>query len=229
MKDVAGGSSFPATGWTLLNEVAAGGAGKGRALEELARRYWKPVYVYLRRKGMPANDADDRTQSFFVHLMEKDLLVRADPARGRFRHWLRALLEHFLANAARERRAEKRGGGKRLLSLDVEACERAFGSGGELSPEEAFQREWALDVLDRALGRLADEFRAAGKEAVIATLRARLGLGEAPAAPANDVALHRARKRLRELILDEVADGVTDRADTASEVADLFRALGRNP
>lgn len=245
----AGEGAFPPTAWTLLGQAAAGGAGRARALDDLARRYWTPVYVYLRRTGRRAEDARDQAQSFFLHLLEGDLLARPDPALGRFRCWLRAVLEHFLANEARRAGAAKRGGGRAALALDadVEAGESAVRAGRELTPEEAFQRAWACGVLDRALARLEHELRAAGRAHVVAALRARLGAtagggggggdaggdaaAEAPAgaAPVDAVALHRARKRLKQLILDEVGDSVRDPDDLKSEVAELFRALGRNP
>ncbi len=221
---------FPPTAWTALGRIAAGGDEAREALESLGRTYWMPVYVYLRRKGRPEADAADLTQSFFIHLLEKDLLTRPDASKGRFRGWLKAVLEHFLANQARIDSARKRGGGRKAVSLDVEDGERAVLAGSTLGPEEAFDRVWALAVLDRALGRLDREYAAAGKPEVLAVMRARFGLaggsGEMPRV--DDVTMFRARRRLRALILDEVRDGVSVEEEAEAEVAELFRALGGN-
>ncbi len=227
----SGGGGFPPTAWTLLGDIAAGGSGASAALEAVSRRYWKPVYVFLRRKGRTEADASDATQSFFVHLMEKDLLAQPDRERGRFRSWLRAVLEHFLANRARIDAALKRGGGNRGVSLDTTGGEQALAGGRDLTPEDAFDRTWALEVLDRSLERLDREYAAAAKPGILAALRRRFGLpgSDSDSGPSvDDVTLHRARKRLRALILDEVGDGVSGAGEAEAEVADLFRALVRN-
>ncbi len=223
-----GGSAFPPTAWTALEAIAAGGAAASQALDTVARCYWKPVYVYLRRKGRPEPEAADQTQSFFLHLLEKDLLQRPERAAGRFRTWLRAVLENFLANQARVVAAQKRGGGRRPVGLDVEGGEAAVQAGGGLSPEAAFDRAWAVGVLQRAMERLDREDRAAGRPEVMPALRERFGLagGAAAGSEVDAVLLHRARQRLRAIILDEVADGVSRPGDAEAEVADLFLALG---
>ncbi len=223
----AGPASFPPTAWTLLAGIAGGGTGRARALSEVGRRYWTPVYVYLRRKGRSEADAEDLVQSFFIHLLEKDLLARPDRSKGKFRSWLRAVLEHFLANEARIRGALKKGRGKRIVPLDFEVAEQAVRAGGELAAPDAFDRTWALDTIQRAFARLEKEFEAAGKQGIIATLKKRMGMGTGGEGDeATDVQVHRARKRLRTLILDEVGDSVKDPGEAAEEVGDLFKALG---
>ncbi len=228
MDPSSSGGAFPPTAWTALEAIAAGGAEAPQALETVSRCYWKPVYVYLRRKGRPEAEAADLVQGFFVHLLEKDLLSRPERSQGRFRTWLRAVLEHFLANEARIAAALKRGGGRRPLPLDIAGGEEAAIAGGEISPEAAFDRAWAIGVLQRALVRLDREYRAAGKPDVLPALRGRFGLAgsAAPAEPVDGTTLHRARQRLRALVLDEVADGTPRPGEAESEVADLFRALG---
>lgn len=221
----AGRASFPPTAWSLLAGVAAGGSARDRALAEVGRRYWTPVYVYLRRKGWKEADAQDLTQSFFVHLLEKALLVRPDPSKGRFRSWLRAVLEHFLANEARVRGALKKGGGKRIVPLDVEEAERTIRAVRGLAAPDAFDRAWAIEVIGRAVRRLSAELEAAGKPAVVGTLKRRIGMPHPDEGEATDVQVHRARKRLRAIILEEVGDSVKDPDDLAIEVSDLFRAL----
>lgn len=222
--------AFPPTGWSLLAGIAAGGPARARALAELAQRYWMPVYAYLRGKGKKEADAEDLVQSFFLHLMEGDLLARPDRTQGRFRSWLLSVLEHFLANAARFRGARKRGGGKRIVPLDSAAAEQAIGPGRDLPPQDAFTRTWALETLQRAFARLEKEMEAEGRQTILAKLRSRMGLPSeaAGAADASNVAVHRAKRRLKELVLSEVKDSVRDPKEVPSEVADLFRALGRN-
>ena len=222
--------AFPPTGWSLLAGFAAGGAARSRALADLAQRYWMPVYAYLRGKGRTQADAEDLVQSFFLHLMEGDLLARPDRSQGKFRSWLLAVLEHFLANEARFRGARKRGGGKKIVPLDSTAAEQAIERGRELAPHDAFNRTWAMETLQRAFARLETEMKAAGSQAVLARLRSRMGIAAvvAGAAEVSNVAVHRARKRLKELVLSEVRDSVRDPGDVPSEVADLFRSLGRS-
>lgn len=228
---IPGGGAFPPTAWTLLGQAAGSGEAARTALDEIGRLYWKPVYVYLRRKGRTEADAGDLTQSFFVHLIEGDLLAQPERTRGRFRTWLRAVLEHFLANAARIRAAQKRGGGRAPLSLDVEGAESSLRADSEITAEQAFDRTWARELLQRALGRLDREYTAAGRPQVLMVLRDRFGLGAAAdeEVRVDDVTMHRARKRLKAIILDELGDAVRDADDAQAEVADLFQALGGKP
>lgn len=230
---------FPATAWTLV-ERAVGGADDVRraALNELFDRYWQPTYAYLRRSGRAPADAEDLTQGFFAHLLEKDLLGRVRPREVRFRGFLRGVLEHFLANEARTAAAWKRGGGKRLNVDAVEAWLAADPAG----PVEAtFDAAWAVGRLDAAVARLRAELRAAGREWVADALVRRSGLGDDPnpVAVASlgqqfgvsdnqlSVALHRARARLRELILEDIRDTVRSAEEAEDELNDLFAALRR--
>lgn len=225
---------FPATAWTLVQRAAAGA--EDGALNELLERYWRPIYIYLRRSGRPVAEAEDLTQAFFVHLLEKQLLGRVRPRQVRFRAYLRSVLEHFLANEARKAGALKRRG---AVSFDVAAAESWLQASPDESADSAFDGAWAVQRLEAAFARLRQELAGAGRAWVADALTARVGLGGA-AAPAAvrdlsrqygvsenqlSVALHRARQRLRDLILEEVRDSVGSDAEAAEELNDLFAAL----
>jgi RNA polymerase sigma-70 factor (ECF subfamily) len=204
----AGG--FRTTRWSLLRE---------RDLASLVALYWRPVYLLIRRKGRPVEDAKDLTQEFFARFIEKDVAGQADPARGRFRSFLRAAVDHFCADARDRDGARKRGGDRAILPLDVEAAERALAS--DDPPEVQFDREWARAVLQDALRALEAEYAARGQSARFAELRPVLAGGTAP----DRVALHRARRRFRELVRDRVALTVASRDEVDDEVARLLEAL----
>lgn len=249
------GESFRTTRWSRVATAArwAPGArsaheGDGRAaaeaLAELCRAYWKPLYAFARKRGIGPEDAADRVQAFFGRVLEKSVLAETDPARGRFRSFLIASFRNFLANAADFERAEKRGGSLRRLALDGPDGERAEQRfQGDLahaeSPERCFERGWALEVLDRALERLAAEQARVGKAAVFAVLRPSL-VGDDARRPhaelaaelgttegAVRVAIHRFRRRYGELLRDEVAGTLADEAAVEEELRALLEALGR--
>ncbi len=137
--------SIPATLWTDI--LGARDRAKSRAaLERLIDRYWKPVYFFIRRRGATIEDSKDLAQAFFADLLERGAIERADPSRGRFRSWLLACLRHFLADAGDKARAAKRGG--LIASLDAAESDyaRDVPSAGP-SPDEAFHRKWAMDLL----------------------------------------------------------------------------------
>jgi len=209
------------------------------ALEELCRAYWYPLYAFARRKGLSSHDAEELVQAFFAALLERDDLARVDASRGRFRSFLLASLAHFLSHERERARASKRGGDRRALPLDMTVAEERFHRepAHDETPERAFERAWAAEILDRVLARLEDEHRAAGKLALFEGLRdalgaprgridqvsraAELGLSE----EAVRAALHRLRRRYRELLRREIADTVARPEDVEEELADLFRAL----
>lgn len=231
---------FPATAWTLVQRALAGGDAQA-SLNELLERYWRPIYIYLRRTGRPEAESEDLTQAFFVHLLEKNLLERVRPRQVRFRAYLRSVLEHFLANEARKAGARKRLG---TVSFDVAAAENWLQACPDQSAATAFDGVWAVQRLENAFVRLRQELAGAGREWVADALMRRVGLGGAVGTEAvrdlsrqygvNDnqlsVALHRARQRLRDLILEEVRDSVGSAAEAEEELNDLFAALrGHRP
>src|SRR5688572_16711339 len=144
---------FPTTRWTLILSSRESPEAQRAALETLLAVYWKPVYFYLRRKGLSVEAAEDGVQGFFLHLMERDVLPRVDPARGRFRSYLLTSLDHWLINQWERAAAVKRGGRMKIVALDTLVGERDLPAAPE-DPGGAFDREWATGVMERALVRL---------------------------------------------------------------------------
>jgi RNA polymerase sigma factor (sigma-70 family) len=211
-----------------------------RALESLCRDYWFPLYAYLRRRGYTKDQAEDHTQAFFAHLLEEHSLERVRPGEHRFRSFLLASLKNFVTDDWRRTQAQKRGGGRRAVSLAVEGAEQHYclEPGEDLSPERLFQRSWALTVIRRSLETLRREYTEAGKTELFQHLKGRITPGqeadpyrEAAAAlgmseNAVRVAVHRMRMRLRELIRMEVAETVASPGQVEDEIGTLFAALG---
>ena len=237
-----GAGRFATTHWSVV--LAAGEPDSTRhrqALEALCRTYWFPLYVYLRRQGNDAGQAEDYTQAFLAFLLEKQALSKADPKRGRFRSFLLASLKNFLANERARAAALKRGGDRKVFSLDIENAEHRYALKpvDELSPEKLFERSWALTVLDRTMDRLQSEAAAAQKQKIFAALRVYLTADKSSvpyrrmAAELNmsegavRVAAHRQRRHYRELLRDEIAQTVTTEDQIDQEIRDLFTALAR--
>jgi RNA polymerase sigma factor (sigma-70 family) len=231
---------FPTTHWSRI--VAAGDPGAPlarEALDELCRAYWFPLYAYIRRRGYAPDRALDLTQDLFVRLLEKDVLAAADPARGRFRTFLRAVCADFLANRRDRENALKRGGGRPIVPIDSNEAEGRYARepAHELTPERIFDRNWALILLGRVLEQLREEYRVAGQSLTFevlspvltdgsravayATLAARLSTTEG----AVRVAVHRLRRRYGERLREEIAATVDEPAEVDDEIRDLFAAL----
>jgi RNA polymerase sigma-70 factor (ECF subfamily) len=210
-----------------------------RALEELCQVYWMPLYAYVRRRGYNVEDAQDLTQDFFTRFLAKDALAQVAPEKGKFRSYLLAALKHFLANEWDKARAQKRGGGAVHVSFDTQEAETRYRSAPSdaLTPDRLFDRQWALVVLDLALNHLEAEHDTREKQRLFAALRGTL-TGEEPAGGyaavarqlgltegAIKVAVHRLRKRYRELLLAEIAQTVADPAQVTDELQALFAAF----
>jgi RNA polymerase sigma-70 factor (ECF subfamily) len=237
----AGKRGFATTQWSVV--LAAGDRGRGEAkmaLAELCETYWYPLYAYVRRRVDDVHEAQDLTQAFFTHLLEKQSIGKADPSRGRFRAFLVAALKNFLANQWEKARAEKRGGGRPELSLDFEAGESRYQiePSHELTPERLYERGWVLTLLDQVLESLRLELAAAGKSEYFDELKGTVA-GEATAADykraaetlgitpaAAKQAAYRMRKRYRQLFRNEVACTVADEAEVDDEIGRLLEALG---
>ena len=210
------------------------------ALAQLCEAYWYPLYAYVRRRVGQVDEARDLTQAFFSHLLEKQTIARADRERGRFRDFLLAAFKNFLSNEADKARAEKRGGGKTPLSLDLESGESRYQIEPfhELTPEKLYERHWVLALLDQVLENLRIELATAGKaehfeqfkealtgEATAADYeRAAAALAISPAAAKQ--AAYRMRKRYRQLFREEVARTVADEAEVDVEIGRLLASLG---
>src|SRR5438874_11153815 len=160
MHTLPGSSQFPTTRWTMV--VAAGDPHRKEArsaLVSLCENYWYPLYAYLRRRGHPADQAQDLTQEFFIRVLEGRYLDRADPEKGRFRSFILTSLKCFVADEQDRHRAHKRGGGV-LVQLEFSSGEERYQRepSHDETPERIFERRWALSMLERVTGRLRDEF-----------------------------------------------------------------------
>ena len=225
--------AFPETRWTKI--VAARGNAELRrtVLDELVTSRWQPLYVHLRKQGLPPDRAQDVVQGFLVHLLERDFLVRLDPGRGRLRAYLKTALAHYLANLHAEESAQKRGGGRAALAFeDVEAV---IGAAPD-DPTAAFDREWALGLFEGALGELETELASGARRGPVAVVRQLFRFGEAPpyetlaaehgmTVPQLKSFVHRARGRFRELLLARIADTVHTPQEAEAELGDLLKAL----
>ncbi|HEU5074863.1 MAG TPA: sigma-70 family RNA polymerase sigma factor, partial [Polyangiaceae bacterium] len=210
------------------------------ALDELLGRYWRPLYAYARRKGLDRGQAQDAVQGFVVQLLEKDFLTRVDPDRGRLRSYLCTSLQHYLINSHEKDRAQKRGGDTTTLSIDVTLAERALAI-SPAEPEQAFHREWALLLLDRAMQRLRAEFETGKRKAsfeVVAAFFSTEGSREPPSyqhvaekysmtIPQVKSLLHRSRVRFRELAREEVRETVAEASEASDELRELMEHLAR--
>lgn len=236
----AGKRGFATTHWSVV--LAAGELGRGEsriALAQLCETYWYPLYAYIRRRVDNVEEAQDLTQAFFCHLLEKQAIAQADRSRGRFRTFLVTALKNFLANQWQKARAEKRGGGRPALSLDLDSGESRYHiePSHELTAETLYERRWVLTLLDRVLQSLRIELAEAGKADHFEQLKGAL-TGEATAADyqraaealgittaAAKQAAYRMRKRYRQLFREEVARTVADEAEVDDEIGRLLATL----
>jgi RNA polymerase sigma-70 factor (ECF subfamily) len=236
----AGPRWFTTTHWSVvLNASDPSAPGAQEALEKLCQTYWYPLYVYVRRQGYGAEDAQDFTQGFFARFIEKDYLGQVDPAKGRFRSFLLASLRHFLSDERDRARAIKRGGGKALVSLDAQDAEGRYAGepADQLDAEKIFERRWALTVLDSARARLRAEFAAAGKARRFAVLECFLPGEQTPTTHAEAAAklgvavgtvkweVHQLKERYRDCLRAEIAHTVTTPEQIDDEVRHLIAVL----
>jgi RNA polymerase sigma-70 factor (ECF subfamily) len=236
----AAGDIFATTHWTVVLKAGKKNSPEAqRALEQLCRTYWFPLYAYVRRRGHAKADAEDLTQAFFAKLLEKNFLAQLDGEKGKFRAFLLVALKNFLANEWDKARAQKRGGGEVHLSLDWQTADTKFqvASQNEPSPDKAFDREWALALLAKVIERLQAECAADGKGKLFEQLKEFLMAGKSESAQADvakslgmeegavRVAIHRLRKRYRQLLRDEIANTLSDEGMVDEEMRALFGAF----
>ena len=233
---------FATTHWSVVLAARSHDEDRARAaLDALCRTYWYPLYSFARRRGCSPHDAEDLVQEFFARLLAKDYLRAAQPEHGRFRTFLIMALKRFLANEWDRARARKRGGGIPDLPLDAAAAERRYAREPDAaaSAELAFDRQWALTLLDRTLAALRAECERGGKGREFAVLgaflapdagladyrhaAARLGMTEAAAR----MAVHRLRRRFRAIFRDEIAGTVASPAAAREEIRYLLDVLSR--
>jgi RNA polymerase sigma-70 factor (ECF subfamily) len=236
-----GRRQFATTHWSVV--LAAGradGTRARRALDELCRTYWPPLYGFARRRGYSVEDAQDLTQEFFTRLLSSRDLVRVDPAKGRFRSFLLASMKNFLANEWHKARAQKRGGGVAPISIDADSAEEWYRRepADTITPERLFERRWALTLLQDTLAALQRDYDTDTRRALFAELKGTLS-GELPATGYSDIAMrlgmsegavkvaaHRLRARYRDRLRAEVARTVASSDEIDEELRFLLAALG---
>ena len=231
---------FATTNRSLIRLAVGGATAEAReALGRLCEIYWPPVYAFVRFRGRSAADAEDLTQAYFARFLEKGYLHDFRPEAGRFRTFLRASIAHFLANEWDRERTKKRGSGRVPLSLDAATAEERLRLEpvDRLTPEAAFERQWAVAVLSRCLERLRREQAAGGGEARFERLKAFLSSDGADAAyktlaaelgvseSAVRVAVHRLRRRFCAVLREEVAETVSDPRDVDGEIRFMLEAV----
>jgi RNA polymerase sigma factor (sigma-70 family) len=232
---------FATTRWSVVMTARGdGGTASSAALETLCGAYWYPLYAFVRRLGHGPHDAQDLTQEFFARLLEKEWLGGVVRERGRFRTFLITALRRFLANEWDRARAEKRGGGHAVLSLDADTAEARYAiEPATAAPaDQIYERRWALTLLEQAMSRLREEYERQGQERAFALLKEYL-TAERHSIPyaevaavlgtstgAARVAVHRLRKRFREVFREAIADTVAQPAEVDEEVRYIISVLG---
>jgi RNA polymerase sigma-70 factor (ECF subfamily) len=232
---------FPHTRWSVVMAAKRTPSPESAAaLEIICQAYWYPLYAYVRRCGQTPHDAQDLTQEFFCRLLEKRWLDSADREKGRLRSFLIVALKKFMSNEWDRVSAQRRGGGRAQAQFDTAFAESRFAADSHsLAPDETFDRQWALTLIRLTTNRLRREFTAAGKpddyDALktcllaergaidYATVAKQLGVNEGAAR----VAVHRLRKRFREIYREEISQTLAEGADLDAELRHLGAALAR--
>ena len=233
---------FRTTHWSIvLLSAQTQVPGSQTALADLCRLYWYPLYVFVRRRGYGAEDAQDLTQGFFLSLLERKSLRQVDPEKGKFRSFLLASLKNYLSDAFDRENSMKRGGQIEFVTLDFETGEERYreDAADSLTAEKVFDARWAMTLLEHAIGRLRQEYGSQGKTAIIDALLPFLDPTNSKKLPSyEEVAdqlqvslggvktlIHRLRKRYSELLREEVARTVTDPRAVDDEIHALCEAL----
>lgn len=232
-------AQFATTHWSVvLAAEHVDSALVAEALEKLCRTYWYPLYASVRRRGYGPEDAQDLTQGFLARLLAMHALRDVSPAKGRFRSFLLASLNHFLANEWDKGRTLKRGGGQTIISLDAAETRYRAEPRDTFSPDRVFERHWALTLLAQVAARLGEDYHLAGKGPLFETLQVYLA-GEKEAPPYREIAgqmgmnldavkkaVERLRRRYGELLREEIAHTVSDPAEVDEEIRYLRTVLG---
>lgn len=239
-----GPGAFVTTRWTRV--LLAGRASEPsaqEALSTLCRDYWRPLFQFALRKGSSREDAQDLTQGFIAQLLERNDFAKADRDRGRFRNFLLTAFSSYLVNEHRHRTAQKRGGATTFVSLDDgEDPASARVADASLTPEQLYERSWALSMLERVLARLTEEYVDAGRAALFEALRPHLTGAQAGrpgyeeigaplgmSASAMTSAMHRMRRRYGEILREEVAATVEHPEEIEDELRYLIRIVAARP
>jgi RNA polymerase sigma factor (sigma-70 family) len=231
---------FVTTRWSVVwTAREAGSADSEAALEALCRTYWYPLYAYVRRQGHTPHDAQDFTQEFFARLLAKDFLHAADREKGRFRTFLLVALKRFLANEWDRSQAQKRGGGCAAVPLDTDFAESRYAAEPVTAQpaDREYEQRWAMTLLEQAMARLRAEYEEASRTGEFEQLKKYL-TAERGAIPYAEIAaalnvaesgargaVHRLRKRFRQIFRTQIADTVCDPAAVDDEVRHIVAAL----
>jgi RNA polymerase sigma factor (sigma-70 family) len=231
---------FPTTHWSLIRSSADdNGAQAEAALAELCRTYWYPIYSFIRARSASADQAQDLAQEFFVHLLTRRVFASAQPEGGRFRSFLVTSLKNFLSDQTDRRNAQKRGGGTFTMSIDIIGAEERFAHEpvhGE-TPERIFDRQWALAVVSQTYSQLRDALEREGRGRLFKYLQSFLPGGSDPPATAalsqelgmtenaTKVAIHRLRRRYRDLLRANVTHTLSNPAEVDDEIRFLLSSL----
>jgi RNA polymerase sigma factor (sigma-70 family) len=231
---------FTTTHWSVVLEAQGDSPAAREALEKLCRTYWRPIYSFVRRQGIGPEEAEDLTQGFFALLLERKDLNTVRKEKGRLRSYLIASLKNFLADESRHAMAIKRGKGQRLIPLEGLSVDERFQMepADPVTAEQIYERRWASTVLEHVLGRLKDEYRAAGRAALFDSLKQLLP--DEPGGPSQlDIAsqlgmtqnalrqaFHRFRRRYQLLLREEIAHTVATPNDIEDELRHLISVVG---
>jgi RNA polymerase sigma factor (sigma-70 family) len=235
-----GAVPFTTTHWSVVLEAQSEESPAAQeALEKLCRVYWRPIYSFVQRQGARPEEAEDLTQGFFADLFERGSLTAVRKEKGRFRSYLLGALKHFLADERRRAMAIKRGKGQRLIPLEELSADDRIEPADPVTAEQIYERHWASTVLERALSRSKDEYRAAGNAALFDSLKQLLP--DEPGAPSQaDIAaqlgmtenavrqaFHRFRHRYQLLLREEIAHTVATAGDIEDELRHLISVVRR--
>jgi len=235
-------AQFATTRWSVVLVAGEGDSTQSQlALEELCRSYWYPLYAYVRRRGSTQHDAEDLVQGFFAQILRHQSLSRVSPEKGRFRSFLIASFDYYLADDFARKTAAKRGGGQTTISFDAVDAEKRFAlePAERLTPLDLFERRWALTLLEQVLRQLELVHQETGKQEFFsatkhllhgdrsshtyAEIASRIGMTEG----ALKVSVSRMRRRFRELLVEAVRDTVGTPGDLQPELRHLLRAVRR--
>lgn len=233
-------AQFTTTHWSVVLTAGQSGLPQAiEALEKLCHTYWYPLYVFVRRQGNSPEDAQDLTQEFFSRLLEKNYVAKADRNRGMFRTFLLGSLKNFMVNEWKRAGRLKRGGGLEFLSIDANATEDRYAAepANESGPDSAYETRWAVTLIEQVLATLRREYSATDKATLFEELKGFIWGDKSTtsyagiAGPLNltegtvKVAVHRLRKRFRELLRAEVAQTVARPEDIDAELRHLITVL----
>ncbi len=232
-------AQFAPTRWTLVMRASAGDSRAGAAMSELCGAYYAPVVAFLRSEGRDEDAARELAHGFFGRLLGGGSLGGADPMKGKFRSYLLGAVKHFLRDERLRAQAEKRGGGAQHVILEKTAALANEATPEPLDSERAFDRQWALTVISRALDAVAGRFREAGKSKLFEHLKpwitgdsTEMNQADAAAAlglsgSAVKVAIHRLRQNFREAVKAEILQTVPADDDVDEELRYLIAVLAR--